>query len=139
MRKFVCALATTLMLSSAMNDHDAITALYHEMYSAMISKDGGRLTEILDDGFVLVHMTGMRQAKSEYIAAIVDGTLNYYTEDAENVSISLDGSKASLTGQSRVNAAVFGGGRHTWRLQLDITLVKKDDKWLMTGAKASTY
>ena len=122
-----------------MNDKDAITDLYHEMYSAMIHKDSVKLTEILDDEFVLVHMTGMRQPKREYISAIIDGTLNYYSEDTEHLSISFDGDKAKLTGQSRVNAAVFGGGRHTWRLQLDITLTKKGGIWRMTHAEASTY
>ena len=122
-----------------MNDSGAITELYHEMYSAMISKDGAKLAELLDDGFVLVHMTGMRQTKTEYITAILDGTLNYYTETTENVAVSIDGSRASLRGQSKVDAAVFGGGRHTWRLQLDISLVKNGGNWLMSRAGASTY
>ena len=122
-----------------MNDKDAITDLYHEMYSAMIRKDSAKLAEILADEFVLVHMTGMRQPKREYIRAIVDGTLNYYSEGTENLSISVDGDKAKLTGQSRVNAAVFGGGRHTWKLQLNIALAKKGGIWRMTHAEASTY
>ena len=122
-----------------MNDHDAITNLYHEMYSAMIRKDSAQLAEILDDGFVLVHMTGMKQAKNDYITAITQGTLNYYTEDTEKLRVKVDGSTAALTGQSRVNAAVFGGGRHTWRLQLDITLAKSGGNWRMTHAQASTY
>ena len=67
-----------------MNDKDAITDLYHEMYSAMIRKDSAKLAEILDDEFVLVHMTGMRQPKRDYISAIANGTLNYYSEDTES-------------------------------------------------------
>lgn len=122
-----------------MNDKDIITNLYHEMYTAMIHKDSKALAEILDDKFVLVHMTGMRQPKHEYIAAISEGVLNYYTEETENVIISLNENTAQLTGQSRVSAAVFGGGRHTWRLQLDIALEKKGTQWLMTHAEASTY
>ena len=122
-----------------MNDHDAITNLYHEMYTAMTRKDSERLAEILDDSFVLVHMTGMKQAKNDYITAITDGTLNYYTEDTENIRVNVDGNAAALTGQSRVNAAVFGGGRHTWRLQLDISLAKTGGNWRMIHAQASTY
>ena len=122
-----------------MNDYDAITNLYHDMYSAMIRKDSGKLAEILDDSFVLVHMTGMQQAKNDYITAITEGVLNYYTEDTENILVKVDGNAATLTGQSLVNAAVFGGGRHTWRLQLDITLAKSGGNWRMTRAEASTY
>ena len=144
MRKIICTLVFILTLTltaggSSMNDKDIITNLYHEMYSAMIRKDSHFLAEILDDGFALVHMTGMRQPKNEYIAAISEGVLNYYTEETENVIISVNENTAKLTGQSRVSAAVFGGGIHTWRLQLDISLVKKADKWLMTHAEASTY
>ncbi|MBQ4392207.1 MAG: hypothetical protein II826_03745 [Prevotella sp.] len=40
---------------------------------------------------------------------------------------------------NRVHAAVFGGGRHTWRLQLYFSLVKEDGKWRFTTARASTY
>lgn len=142
MRRLIGILIFTLALTAgadAMNDNDAITNLYHEMYDAMIHKDSARLTEILGDSFVLVHMTGMTQAKTEYIRAITGGVLNYYSEQTEDVTISLNGNAAHMTGKSRVNAAVFGGGRHTWRLQLDIDLVKDGGKWLMTHAEASTY
>ncbi len=63
----------------------------------------------------------------------------YYSEKTENINVSADENKAVLIGQSRVNAAVFGGGRHTWRLELDIDLINKDGQWLMTEARASTY
>ena len=132
-----------------MSNAEVIEQLYHDMYSAMINKDSKKLAEILDDRFVLVHMTGMRQAKNEYIKAIADGVLNYYSESAESISINIQGGFAKLTGKSRVNAEVFpprgrragatGGGRHTWRLQLDIDLVMNGDNWLITHAEASTY
>ena len=105
----------------------------------MINKDISRLSEFLDDSFVLIHMTGMKQNKQEYLKAIADGTLNYYSEETENINVSVDGNNAVIIGQSRVNAAVFGGGRHTWRLELDIDLIDKDGQWLMTEARASTY
>jgi len=47
--------------------------------------------------------------------------------------------KATMTGRSRVNAAVYGGGRHTWRLQIKSTLVKKNGRWLFVEQRALTY
>ena len=44
-----------------------------------------------------------------------------------------------MTGQSRVLAAVFGGGKHTWPLQLRFTLRKEARRWRLTSATASTY
>ena len=122
-----------------MDDKSQIEALYKQMYRAMVEKDTVTLDELHADEFVLTHMTGMRQSKQEYIRAIADGTLNYYEATHEQIDIRINGDRATLTGRSRVTAAVFGGGRHTWRLQLTFHLVKRDGRWLFTDSKASTY
>jgi uncharacterized protein (TIGR02246 family) len=122
-----------------MDDRQQIEQLYSEMYRAMVEKDLATLDRVHADEFVLVHMTGMRQSKEEYINAILDGTLNYYSASHEQLDIAIDGDRATLTGRSRVTAAVFGGGRGTWRLQLRFQLTKRDGRWQLTEAKASTY
>ena len=109
------------------------------MYQAMITKDTEVLEQLLDEDFVLIHMTGMRQSKQEYLRAIENGTLNYYSCEDTDLEINDFGSSAYIIGKSRVNAAVFGGGRRTWPLQLDIDLVKKGNEWKITEIKASTY
>ena len=120
-------------------DESQIEALYRVMYKAMMAKDTLTLNRIHADDFVLTHMTGMHQSKQEYIRAIAGGTLNYYSAEHEQMNIKVDGDRATLTGRSRVNAAVFGGGRLTWRLQLHFDLVKEDGKWRFAEARASTY
>ena len=122
-----------------MSTQQQIVDLYRLMYRYMIAKDTDSLDAILIDDFVLQHMTGMRQNKKEYLRAIANGTLNYYSEELDAAPIIINGDTATLKGRSRVNAAVFGGGRHTWRLQLDISLVQREGKWLISGAKESTY
>ena len=106
--------------------------------AAMVAKDTATLNRLHADDFVLTHMTGMHQSKPEFIRAIVNGTLNYYSAEHEQMDIKVDGNHATLAGRSRVNAAVFGGGRHTWHLQLYFQLSKHDGHWLFTNAKAST-
>ena len=81
----------------------------------------------------------LNQSKQEYIRAIANGTLNYYSAEHEQMDIKVEGNHATLIGRSRVNAAVFGGGRHTWRLQLSFRLVKHNGRWQFTAASASTY
>ena len=122
-----------------MTDKEQIIQLYKEMYTAMINKDRSELERVHDDSFVLVHMTGMRQSKQEYISAIMDGTLNYYSADHEDMQVEIKGGSAVLTGRSKVTAAVFGGGKHTWRLQLRFQLVKNNGEWRFALASASTY
>ena len=134
----ILSLALIFLIPSSCAATENLDELYAEMYKHMINKDISRLSEFLDDSFVLIHMTGMKQNKQEYLKAIADGTLNYYSEETENIKVSVDGNNAVIIGQSRVNAAVFGGGRHTWRLELDIDLIDKDGQWLMTEARAST-
>lgn len=122
-----------------MTDEQKIIRLYKEMYTAMVNKDRKELERIHDDTFVLIHMTGMQQMKAVYIDSIMDGTLNYYSAQHENMQMKITGDTAKLEGQSLVNAAVFGGRRHTWRLQLKFQLIKRNDNWYFTSASASTY
>ena len=105
----------------------------------MIDKDTTGLEHLLDNGFVLVHMTGMRQSKQEFQHYIANGTFNYYSCDDIRRDIKVNGRQANCTGKSEVNAAVFGGKRHTWNLQLDIDFRKEDGRWLITEATASVY
>ena len=121
-----------------MNDTEQIKSAYTAMYDAMIAKNEAGLSEVLDDSFVLVHMTGMKQSKPAFIRAVLDGTLNYFSAKHEHMEVTVDGETATLVGQSYVAAAVFGGGRHNWHLQQTLTLHKKGDGWTITKSVAST-
>ena len=121
------------------DDKQQLAALYERMYQAMIAKDSTVLDEVHADDFVLVHMTGMHQSKPVYIRAIMDGTLNYYSAVTEELDVDVDGDKAVITGHSRVEAAVFGGGRHTWPLSLRFEARKENGTWRFTRSQASTY
>ena len=120
-------------------DTEAIRQAYIHMYEGMISKDEKILNKVLDDSFVLIHMTGMRQPKEAFIKAILNGTLNYFSAEHENMPVEISGDTAVLTGQSYVAAAVFGGGKSNWHLQLKCSLKKTDGVWKITRSVASTY
>ena len=142
MKTLISIFLLQMVFTSQAQSQKDFSQFYAEMYQAMITKDTAALGEMLDDSFVLVHMTGMRQSKQEYLRAIENGTLNYYS--CEETVLEKNREKDSedrvhIIGKSLVNAAVFGGGRHTWPLQLDIDLVKKGNEWKITKIKASTY
>ena len=122
-----------------MSDKEQIEACYRQMYLGMVEKDRGLLSEVLDDTFVLVHMTGMRQNKETFIRAVENGTLNYYSTNHQRIDVETHGNTAESVGQSVVSAAVFGGGRNTWHLQLRIKLIRAGGAWKITEARASTY
>ena len=121
------------------NDEQIIRDAYIRMYEGMIKKDESILREVLDDSFVLVHMTGMRQPKQAFIKAVLNGTLNYFSAEHENMPVEISGDTAVLTGQSYVAAAVFGGGRSNWHLQQKCSLKKTDGVWKIIRSVASTY
>ena len=122
-----------------MSDREELAELYHAMYRAMIAKDEAGLEKIHDEDFVLIHMTGMHQDKQEYIKAIRNGTLNYYSEETDRLNIAVNEDNAAVEGCSRVETAVFGGGRHSWRLRLQLQARKYEDGWRFCRAEASVW
>ena len=122
-----------------MSDKGKIENCYRQMYDGMLKKDRSILSEVLDDSFVLVHMTGMQQSKAAFIQAVEDGTLKYYSAEHQQMEVGIQGEQAEMIGRSLVSAAVFGGGRHIWRLQQKLQLIKKAGEWKITEARASTY
>lgn len=129
------------MMPTLDKDREACAQLYRDLCTYSIEKDANGLRSLMTPEYVLVHMTGMRQSGNEYIEAVLDGTLNYRstTHDSIEVKVAPDGETAHIRGKSRTDAAVFGGGWHVWRLQQDLTAVKRDGKWLLTESRASTY
>lgn len=125
----------------ASSEAQVIHALYHSMYRFMVAQDIEHLGALLDSSFVLVHMTGLRQPKEEFLRCVADGSLRYFAEDEESVvvHVSADGRHATMTGKSLVDASPFGSRRSTWRLRQDIDLVCKEGTWLMTEARANMY
>lgn len=122
-----------------MTDEALIKDMYRQYWDAMIRKDAEKLRELMSDDYCLKHMTGVRQSRDVFIKGLLNGTFNYYSADHDSIEVSINGNKASMTGKSRVLAAVYGGGKHSWKLQGDFTLRKEDGKWKLTGSAASTY
>ena len=122
-----------------MEEKELIRSAYKRMYVGMIEKDEEILREVLDDSFVLVHMTGMRQPKEEFIKAVLNGTLNYFSAEHENLPIEINGDTAVLTGQSYVAVAVFGSRKSNWHLQQKCSMKKTNGQWKITRSVASTY
>ena len=56
-----------VMESSLVNDKDKIRTLYQNYWQHMIDKDADSLRRIMADDYVLIHMTGVRQSKEEFL------------------------------------------------------------------------
>ena len=122
-----------------MDDVKRIRALYEAYWQCMIRKDADGLRAMMAEDYFLLHMTGVRQSAETFLAGLLDGTFNYYAAEHDSIDVRVDGDRAELVGKSRVLAAVYGGGKHRWRLQGDFTLRREQGDWLLTSSRASVY
>lgn len=119
---------------------EILKQLYRQVNDAMVAKDTKKLAELLELDTVLIHMTGYVQPVSEWLEQIDTGDMIYYSwqEDAIK-NIKINGNTASLIGQSRVKARIWGAGPSTWRLQIKMEFKNVDGKWKIIKQTASTY
>lgn len=123
-----------------MTDKETIVQLYRDENTAMVEKDINKLNEILASSMKLTHMTGYVQPKLEWIDQIQNDEMQYFASHEEAIKdIEIDDDKASLVGQSQVQAKIWGGGVNTWPLQMKMYFAKQNGNWIITNQVASTY
>ena len=122
-----------------MDDAELIRDLYREYWRCMIAKDADGLRRLMTGDYTLLHMTGLKQSVEQFLKGLLDGTFRYYSAEHESIEVTVAGDHASLIGNSRVLAAVYGGGKHSWRLRGDFSLRKEEGRWKLSSSRASTY
>ena len=122
-----------------MDDEEWIRGLYREYWRCMIEKDADGLRSMMAEDYTLLHMTGVKQSAETFLKGLQDGTFRYYAADHDSIEVTVTGDRASMIGKSRVLAAVYGGGKHSWRLRGDFTLRKEKGRWKLSSSSASTY
>ena len=122
-----------------MDDEEQIRGLYREYWRCMIAKDAGGLRGMMTDDYTLLHMTGVKQSAETFLKGLLDGTFQYFTAEHDSIQVTVSGNRASMIGKSRVLAAVYGGGKHSWRLRGDFSLRKEEGRWKLSSSRASTY
>lgn len=122
-----------------MSDELMIKQTYYDLCNASINKDKNKLLSILDDNYILVHMTGLKQSKNEYINAVLTGDLKYYEVKHESVDISIYEDMAIVIGKTKTFASPFGMTKSWWNLKQKLELKKINGKWLIVKSVASTY
>ena len=122
-----------------MDDVERIRGLYREYWRCMIAKDADGLRGMMTEDYTLLHMTGVKQSAETFLKGLLDGTFQYFTAEHDSIQVTVSGNWASMIGKSRVLAAVYGGGKHSWRLRGDFSLRKEEGRWKLSSSRASTY
>ena len=123
----------------SMDEKELIRGLYRKYWRYMIDKDAEGLRSLMAGDYYLLHMTGLKQSAEVFLRGLLDGTFNYYSAEHDSIDGEINGDRASMTGRSRVVAAVYGGRKSSWRLQGDFTLRKEEGVWRFTSSRASIY
>lgn len=123
-----------------MTDTQTITALYRAENEAMVTKDVARLAQILAPTMTLTHMTGYVQPKLEWIDQIQNEEMRYFNSEEVGLEIlQVSAHQASLIGQNKVKASVWGSAVHVWPLAMKMYFIKDNGVWLISKQEASTF
>ncbi|MDO4230201.1 MAG: nuclear transport factor 2 family protein [Capnocytophaga sp.] len=109
-----------------------------ELTKLMISRDINALETLLDKNFTLTHITGRVQPKADWLEEIRSESMKYYGYKEVQMSVKIDGNKATVTNRNLLDARIWGS-RNEWRLQQVLTLEKQGDKWVILKSVATTF
>jgi hypothetical protein len=86
----------------------AIKRANNELSRWMVEGRTDRLGKLLDDGFVLVHITGYVQSKAEWLAQIDSGEMTYHGIREQSVTVEVHGGTAVVVARNLVDATIWG-------------------------------
>lgn len=99
------------------SNEEIIKKLYIDLCDAGIHKDTNKINEILSDDYILIHMTGMKQTKEDYINSVKNGELKYYDSVHESIEIKINNDTANIIAKTKTLASPFGMTKSWWRLK----------------------
>ena len=117
---------------------EAFEALHEAMFEAMVAGELVELDSILAQDFTLTHMTGYVQSRSEWLAAIESGEMQYHSMETVEATYSIDASGPVLTARTLTDATIWGS-RANWRLTLRSWFEPRGDAWVIARTAASTW
>lgn len=117
---------------------DAIRAANTAENKWMVEARVDKLDELLDDDFVLVHITGYQQSKAEWLEQIRTGQMDYHDIREQSIEIQVNGAQALLVARNRVHATIWGT-KAVWPLHMTTTFAEIDGVWKPTHSRATTF
>lgn len=124
---------TGIDLSELSADEQAVLYQQTRYCQAMTEADTETMTEITSPDISFTHMSGRQQTREEYFADIADGNLQYFTIGIENPVVNINGSYASVSYTSILNANAYGA-RGTYRIDGTHWYEKQGKNWIACNA-----
>ena len=124
---------TGIDLSELSADERAVLYQQARYCQAMTEADTETMTEITSPDMIFTHMSGRQQTREEYFADIADGNLQYFTIGIETPVVHINGSYASVSYTSVLNANAYGA-RGTYRIDGTHWYEKQGENWIACNA-----
>ena len=116
-----------------MNMDPAVESIAVRMCEAMAEADIATLGSLYADDMRLV------QSREEFLSGIADGTMRYHGVTVMSVEGESDGRTADVILRTLTDASVFGGPRHTWRLESRLRMRNGGDGWRIFESSVTTF
>lgn len=111
-----------------------ITNFIERRNKAMIEKDINTLSSLMAEDLILVHITGTRQTKQEWLNDIANERMRYFKIETKNLKINkIDDNTATATYQSVITANIYGS-QGTWTLNINQKFSKTEKGWLWVNS-----
>ena len=120
---------TGINTSELSADEQAVLYQQARYCQAMTEADTETMREITSPDMIFTHMSGRQQTREEYFADIENGDLQYFTIGIENPVVSTNGSYASVSYTSVLNANAYGV-RGTYRIDGTHWYEKQNENWI---------
>ncbi|MED1203898.1 nuclear transport factor 2 family protein [Heyndrickxia acidicola] len=117
-------------------DKQKILAVYQQIDDAMVNKATLSLANILDDNYVLVHMTGYHQSKQEWLEQIDNEQMKYFQIMPQKTTITIDGNTATLICDTKIDARIYGFS-NTWSMRMEMHFEKRENNWVPVNTIAT--
>lgn len=118
----------------------AVRDAFAAQLAAMTAGDTRALGAMLDEHFVLTHLTGYRQPKAEWLAQMREGRFIYHSMTSTRVSVEWDNARLRLTGDTQTDSTVSGMRRPGgWRLRMTQDYERRDGHWIALNCETSIW
>ncbi|WP_144781795.1 nuclear transport factor 2 family protein [Macrococcoides caseolyticum] len=112
--------------------------IYRTLVDGMIEKDTHAIDRIMMDGSYLTHITGYKQKKCEWLKAIEEETMKYYSVREEFLEIIYRERTARVIARNLIDARI-DGYRNVWPLELTLFLAKFGKEWMISNIETKMY
>ena len=117
-----------------------IIEIYKFYSKCMVEKNFNGFNDFSTDEFILIHMSGKKQSRADYINDIKNGNLIYYNIIHDDFKFEVkDENNVILHAKSQLDANPYHCGRSIYKVESICDFQFKNNKWIINNIKTKPY